>query len=733
MDFLYLLRVLMKRKWIIIGSAILAAVLAYFLTQNEPKKYNSSAQISTGYAIKEIVSINPDFDPLAAETKFNNAIATFTSDPVLILLSYELILHDLNSPVPFRKLDDADKQLPEYKNVNLDEARQMFQSRLDSMNMLTSFKPDERKLLELLKLYGYDYKSIMKKLAVYRLQRTDYLKIDFTSENPELSAFVVNNLYQQFQRYTSAINKERGTESVDTLKSVMDRRKQEVDYKNAILNKLGYTEEGMSVSTIEVAGELRTRMQEEKSKKTQKEYELRRVQQKIDNFSSGTVSTKPVLNNDELLAAQSAAASARIEWEKDPNNKAKEDEYNRLNKVYIDLRKQSSAAKDPTVVKLGETKQELLDRKADLENEIQGYSTSIGSYQAQINSLDGEVSALASKGQTIETVKKERDQAQKEYIDAKTRYNNAIDVSGSSVNNFRQTVFGQPAIEPEPSKRWLVIAMAAVAAFVTTILIIIFLTYLDSSIKTPVIFSKNVNLKLISLVNFMDLKNKKLEDIVANKHNNDPVHDRNKFNAFRESIRKLRYEIEHTGKKVFLFTSTKKGMGKTTLIQALAYSMSLSRKKILIIDTNFCNPDLTLQLNANPVLEKIIPHKANGTTLVDQVKKYSKEINVGTVYAIGAEGGDYTPSEILPRENLLHHLQALTAEFDYIFLEGPPLNDFSDSKELAQYVDGVIAVFSAGHTIKQIDKQSIAFFKELNGKFCGSILNMVDLKNVNVS
>ncbi len=61
------------------------------------------------------------------------------------------------------------------------------------------------------------------------------------------------------------------------------------------------------------------------------------------------------------------------------------------------------------------------------------------------------------------------------------------------------------------------------------------------------------------------------------------------------------------------------------------------------------------------------------------------------------------------------------------------MNDFSDSRELAQYVDGVIAVFSAQHIIKQIDKQSISFFKELNGKFCGSILNMVDLKNVNVT
>lgn len=120
--------------------------------------------------------------------------------------------------------------------------------------------------------------------------------------------------------------------------------------------------------------------------------------------------------------------------------------------------------------------------------------------------------------------------------------------------------------------------------------------------------------------------------------------------------------------------------------------------------------------------------------MLDQVKVFSKEVEgVGSVYAIGSEGGDYTPSEVLPKDNILHHLKSLTKEFDYIFLEGPPLNDFSDSKELTQYVEGVIAVFSATDAIKQIDKQSINFFKDLNGKFCGSILNMVDLKNVNVA
>ena len=735
MDFIYLLRVLLKRKWIILGAAVLAALLALYFTRNESKQYLSSAQISTGYAIKEVVSINPDFDPYAAETKFNNAIVTFSSDPVLSLLSYQLILHDLDSiDVPFRALTAEQKATEAYKNVNIEDARYVFRNKLDSMSMLTSYKPEERKLLEFLGLYGYDYKSISKNLSIYRLQRTDYLQVDYLSENPELSAFVVNNVYQQFLRYTRDVTKTRSTESIDTLKSVMERRKLDLDVKNAQLAKYGYIEEGVSTSTMDVAGELRTKMQDEKSKKTQKEYELRRTIQKLANLPSATKPTGSNVNNDELLAARRAAAEARIEWEKDPTNKTKEASYQRLNQLYLDLRKESGVnVTVPALPKPGESREELEDRKADLESEIQGYNTSIASYQGQISMLEGEVNNQARTGQTVETLKKERDLANKEYMEAKTRYNDATDITGSTVNNFRQTVFGQPAIEPEPSKRMMIVGMAGAAALVTTILIIIFLTYLDSSIKTPVIFSKAVNLKLISLVNYMDLKNKKLLDIVTNKNNTETIPDRNKLNAFRESIRKLRYEIESTGKKVFLFTSTKKGQGKTTLITALAYSMSLSKKKILIIDTNFCNPDLTLQLKADPILEKILPHKNGSATLLEQVKKYSKDIGAGTVYAIGAEGGDYTPSEILPRENILHHLHALTAEYDYIFLEGPPLNDFSDSKELAQYVDGVIAVFSADHIIKQIDKQSIAFFKELNGKFCGSILNMVDLKNVNVS
>jgi Mrp family chromosome partitioning ATPase len=335
----------------------------------------------------------------------------------------------------------------------------------------------------------------------------------------------------------------------------------------------------------------------------------------------------------------------------------------------------------------------------------------------------------------VETLIKDVEQANKDYLDAKQKLNNATDINSSSVNNFRQVLLGQPAIEPEPSKRMLIVGMAGASVFIIVTLVIMLLAYLDTSIKTPEIFARVVGLKLMGIVNFMNLRQKSLPELVVSREQSDDPVDRNNLNVFRESLRKLRYEIELSGKKVFLFTSTKKGEGKTTLIQALSYSMSMSKKKILIIDTNFCNPDLTTQLSADPILEKIHPNRIDNSdrTLLEQVRNAAKDVGVGTVFAIGSQGGDYTPSEILPRENLLKHLSTLTAEYDYIFLEGPPLNDFSDSKELAQFADGIIGIFSATNVIKQIDKQSMSFFRDLNGKFTGAILNKVNLENVNAS
>lgn len=736
MDFIYLFRILLKRKWIIIGAAVLAASVAYLLTRNDAKSYRSTSQVATGFTVSDEIKLNENFSFYEAETKFNNAIVTFTSPSVISLLSYNLILHDLTSPTPFKTFTDEQKASPFFQQINLEEAKKVFQSRLESMNLLTSYKPEEKNLLELIKVYGYDYKTITQNLNVYRLQRTDYIQFNYVSPNPELSAFVVNNVFQQFLRYYGNIRSTRSKESIDTLRNIMEKKKQLLDEKNLLLRGNGIVDgELQNTSSLDIIGTLEESLTQQKIKQEELYASLKKVNQRIASAGAGSdkADVPDYSSNEELITLRKEMNQAFTDYTAGGStDKVLLNKYNTLRSEYNKKMFDAGPARNSPRTQVDKT--ELINQRNDIEVDIKSGSSSIGSIQSKITQLRGSVSSTAATEAVVESFKKEAELANKEYLEAKVKYNDATDMNSSSVGNYKQITLGQPAIEPEPSKRKLVVAMAGAAAAVTTMLIIIFLVYLDSSVKTPLIFAKTVDLKLISMVNFMNLSQKKLEDIVANKDGSDDATDKKRHNVFRESIRKLRYEIESSGKKTFLFTSTKKGQGKTTLIQALSYSMSLSKKKILIIDTNFCNNDLTLLMNADPILEKISPGKMpDARALLGHVKSVSKDAGVGTVFVIGSEGGDYTPSEILPRENLLHHLSALTVEFDYIFLEGPPLNDFSDSKELAEYVDGVIAVFSATDIIKQTDKESIAFFKGLNGKFCGSILNKVELDNVNVA
>ncbi len=730
MDFVYLLRVLLKRKWIILGSAFLAAVIAWFFTKDEPQEFRSTSQISTGFTTNDVIKVGEQNNFFEADTKFDNAIVTFRSPTVMSLLSYSVILHDLENPSEaFRKLTQEQKQSPVYKAVNINQAIMVFSEKLNSMSVLTSYKPEEKKLLEFLKLYGYDYNSFANYLNIYRLDRTDYIQIDYRSENPELSAFVVNTVYKDFVRYYKFIRNERTSESIDTLQSLLAKKRQDrIDANQKIASTGLLNVDDANKSSFDLISSLQQTLDDEQDKLTTNQIALQSVNNQLANAGN---SSPTVVDNSDILRIKSQRDKAYQAYlNSGSTDQNALNQYNSLNQQYQNKVKTLGSQTNSGDVLSAADRATLIQKKNELEVNIKAEQVHIASLQNKINSLQGNVNAQASRSAMAQSLSKDADLSDKEYLDLLQKYNDAVDQSNASVNNFRQILVGQPAIEPEPSKKFLIIGMAGMAAFVCTILIIVFLTYLDTSIKTPAIFSRVVNLKLLSMINFTSLKNKDLAEVVANTSTATDKLEKNRENKFRESLRKLRYEIESSGKKVFLFTSTKKGQGKTTLIQALSYSLSLSKKKVLIIDTNFCNNDLTVQLKGTPVLEKIIADEGDDH-LLEEIQNASVNVRTGMIYVIGCSGGDYTPSEILPAHHLLQHLHKLTEVYDFVFLEGPPLNDFSDSKELTQYVEGVVAIFSAKHMIKQIDKESIKFFKNLNGKFCGSVLNMVQLETLN--
>src|SRR4051812_45192435 len=114
MDLIYFINVLYRRKWIILGLSFLAVVVAFFLLLGKKPLFQSVAQYSTGFTAEKVRMVDGTaaVDIYGADIKFNNVIETFKSPGVVSMISYRLMLHDLQNPSrPYRKL--SAKQMAE--------------------------------------------------------------------------------------------------------------------------------------------------------------------------------------------------------------------------------------------------------------------------------------------------------------------------------------------------------------------------------------------------------------------------------------------------------------------------------------------------------------------------------------------------------------------------------------------------------------------------------------------
>ncbi|WP_298713247.1 AAA family ATPase [Chitinophaga sp.] len=728
MDIIYFIKALLKKKWWIIGGTIFAIAAAFFFTMGRPRLYSSTAQISTGFTIKDQITLRDEGNNIfEADVKFENAMQTMTSPLVISLLSYKLLLHDLSGPKPFVVLKEQDLKSKEYLAFNREAAMRICREKLDSLQMLSSYDPDERKVQEFMKLCKYDYEAIRKMLNVNRVARTDYIDIAYRSENPEQSAFVVNTLYSEFIRYYRSLRSERTVENVETFAELVNQKKTELDAKVEALRMYKTSEgvlniEAASGSELGLISQLEKALLDERSSLNIMTSTLGSLTTQIAAAGTGKVTYGSANANANVVSIRKEIN--RLNDEKLRTGTTSEEVEEKIKALRKQLQQAESAL--PTSSTGGPstvvTKEELIQRKITLEADISASRQNIATLEQKIRSLKGSLGSYANKEATVSTLQQEVQLAQDEYNRLKEKMNSAIDNRTVPTDNFRQTLKGQPAIKPESSKRAIIMGMTGMAVFFLTSLGIIFKELFDTSIKSPSNFLKSVDLKLIATVNHADLhKFSILEVLQANIDDTKAV--RKRQNSFRELLRKLRFEMEKSGKSIFLFTSTESQQGKTTLVQAVAYSLSLSNKKVLVIDTNFCNNDLTVALDAKPTLESFsISREAFA---YEKVRELVTTYSIDNIEVIGCKGGDYTPTEILPANHLLNYLPDLKKHYDFILMEGAPLNDYTDSKELEKYAEGVIAIFNSNATLKQNDKDSIEFLHSLDSKFLGAVLNNI--------
>lgn len=235
MDINAFLRVVSRYKWILICVPILAAVGTYFIAKELPKQYKSQARISTGIIDpSQQLAMSSSSDYFSQSQRFGNIMEMMKMKKMMSILSYNLILHDLEFPKQaFKEPSEELKKLTEQDKQALIS---IFQEKLKSGAIL-SLEDNEGKykLLDLLTSMGYSPKNFEKKLEINRQDNSDFIDVEYTSENPKLSAFVVNVFSEEFMyQYGVSVHSNQNN-SIALLDSLLREKEKVMNAKNAAL------------------------------------------------------------------------------------------------------------------------------------------------------------------------------------------------------------------------------------------------------------------------------------------------------------------------------------------------------------------------------------------------------------------------------------------------------------------------------------------------------------------
>lgn len=177
--------------------------------------------------------------------------------------------------------------------------------------------------------------------------------------------------------------------------------------------------------------------------------------------------------------------------------------------------------------------------------------------------------------------------------------------------------------------------------------------------------------------------------------------------------------------QTIMVTSSLPSEGKTTTICNIASVMTDLNKEVLLIDLDLRKPAIHKHFN--------ISNRIGLTDLLlykDNYKKYLNHISPGLdVITSGKVPSNI--SEILNSKAIKDMLKEVSYDYDYIFLDTPPIVLVSDPITIATYTDAVILTIAYSETEKEIAKKSVDSLRQINANIIGIILNKVPVTKQN--
>ena len=203
------------------------------------------------------------------------------------------------------------------------------------------------------------------------------------------------------------------------------------------------------------------------------------------------------------------------------------------------------------------------------------------------------------------------------------------------------------------------------------------------------------------------------------------LNEKTRFDV-KESYKELRTNIMFSlpggGCKKILLTSSVASEGKSTTNMNLAITVAETGAKVVVVDCDMRRPNVARLLGqkGDIGLSNVL---VNDCTVKSAVHK-TKYTNLDVLLAGKIPPN---PAELLSSDKMKELVDSLSADYDYIFFDTPPINLVTDAALISSLADGVVLVSRQFVTERKLLLQAIEKLKFVNAKIIGVVLNDVGM------
>ena len=198
---------------------------------------------------------------------------------------------------------------------------------------------------------------------------------------------------------------------------------------------------------------------------------------------------------------------------------------------------------------------------------------------------------------------------------------------------------------------------------------------------------------------------------------------------YDEAIRSVRTNIQFSSldkkNKVISITSTKPSEGKSTVIYKLAKSFADNGDKVILLDCGLRSPSISeiAGINDNVGITNYLTGKVN---IQRAINKDREQSNLDMIFTGPVPPN---PAEILASETFKEFIEDLSKEYDYVFIDTPPVGLFTDASLVSTISDGVIFVIKSSDTKKEDISLALENLKKVDAHILGAVLTHMPMKD----